>query len=331
MDIYFERNYGKLYEEVENGLCEVFELKTSYGAIKHLYIKREIPIIINKEKYYDLVTPYGYGGPIILNYKSGYKEKLINEFDSEFKKYCEANNIVSEFIRFHPIIGNVNDFKPIYLAEKVRKTVGTNIKDFEDPITNEFSKSTRKTIRRALKSGITYRVIEGQDIKTENIDNFRKIYYSAMDRNTASEYYYFDDNYFSKCLEYYRDKIILVEVLYEGKSIASGFYFVYDKIIHAHLSGTLNEYLAYSPAYVIKYATVEWAKKNGIELIHYGGGTSNSEEDTLYKFKKKFGKNTEFDFYVGKKIWNKDIYTALCEHKSVDTTETDFFPLYRKN
>ena len=44
IDIYFDENYGKLYEEIENGKSEVFEYKTNYGHIRHMFIKREIPI-----------------------------------------------------------------------------------------------------------------------------------------------------------------------------------------------------------------------------------------------------------------------------------------------
>ena len=29
------------------------------------FIKREIPLLLDGKKYYDIVTPYGYGGPYI--------------------------------------------------------------------------------------------------------------------------------------------------------------------------------------------------------------------------------------------------------------------------
>ena len=120
-----------------------------------------------------------------------------------------------------------------------------------------------------------------------------------------------------------------MEAIYNQKTIAMGFYFIYNRFIHAHLSGTLSEFLHLSPAYILKYAITEWGKKNGYSLIHHGGGKSNSPEDSLFLFKKKFGKNTEFEFYVGKKIWNEEIYNILCEKKRIDI-ETDFFPAYRK-
>lgn len=323
-DIYFEPNYGKLYEKIENGTSEFFEYKSELGNISHMFIKREIPIKLNNKTYFDIVTPYGYGGPIILDKKEGLEKKLISRFNEEFSKYCRENHIVSEFVRFHPIFNNAKDFSSIYDTTYLRKTVGTKIEPGEDPFQTEFSKSTRKTIRRALKAGVTYKVTK----KPSDISNFIDIYYSTMDRNKASDYYYFDRDYFDNCLKYFHDNILLIEVEYDNKIIAMGFYFVFNQIIHAHLSGTLTEYLKLSPAYVIKYATAQWASENGIKLIHYGGGTSNSEDDSLYKFKKKFTKETEFEFYVGKKIWNTEIYDELCRITNVDKS-TDFFPAYR--
>lgn len=324
IDIYFEPNYGKLYEKIEDGICEVFEYNCELGNIYHMFIKREIPLQINNKTYFDLVTPYGYGGPLITECKEGDRKELVLEFEHYFAKYCEENNIISEFVRFHPVVGNALDFKEIYKIENIRKTVGTNIIDYKNPITSEFSKSARKTIRRSMNAGVSFNIIE----KPESIHNFKEIYYSTMKRNNASDYYYFDDDYFDECLELFQNHIILVEVLYQEKVIAAGFYFVYGKYIHAHLSGTLKDYLHLSPAYIIKYATAKWAKNNDVHFIHYGGGITNSSDDSLYQFKKKFGKNTDFDFYIGKRIWDKEVYEELCKLKNVDDN-IEFFPAYR--
>ena len=320
-DIYFDRNYGKLYEKMEHGVAQVFHFKNEHGEILHQFIKREIPVRVNDDILYDLITPYGYGGPLILNC-DGNKEQLVQEFYNEFSKYCKRNNIVSEFVRFHPVIENAKDFADIYNTVFDRHTVGTDLKSYT--IEEEFSKSARKSIRQALKKGITYSVKANPD----SLEEFKKIYRSTMNRNEASDYYYFDDDYFSDCLRYYGKNILLVEAYWEGKTIAAGLYFFYGKIIAAHLSGTLSEYLHLSPAYIIKYATAEWAKNNGIEYIHYGGGTDKSEDNPLYLFKKKFGKNTELDFYLGKKIWNKKLYIELCRITGSET-DMDFFPAYR--
>ena len=150
-----------------------------------------------------------------------------------------------------------------------------------------------------------------------------------MDRNNATDYYYFDDEYFDDILKYFRNNVILVEAIFEGKTIAAGLYFVYKNMIHIHLSGTITEYLYLSPAYILRYAVTLWGIEKGYEIIHHGGGRTSSEEDTLYLFKKNFARLYDVDFYLGKKIWNKDIYDELCKHNNV-AKEDGFFPAYRK-
>lgn len=322
-DIYFEKNYGKLYEGIENGKAEVFEYATPTGSINHMFIKREIPYSVNGRTYFDLITPYGYGGPLIVEYQKGRKSELINTFKQEFGKYCIENNIVSEFVRFHPIVKNALDFVDLYETEHIRNTVGTNLKQYDDPFQAEFSKSCRKNIRKGLRNGIDYKVTE----KPTDVSDFKKFYYSTMDRNKAQEYYYFDDNYFDSCVDLFRDNLLLVEAIYEEKPIAMGLYFIFNETIHIHLSGTLSEFLYLSPAYILRYAVTEWGKQNGYGLIHHGGGRSNKPDDGLYLFKKQFGENTEFEFHIGKKIWNKEIYDKLCEITGAN--DNTYFPSYR--
>ena len=49
-DIYFSKDYGELYEEIEDGKLEIFEYNSDKGSISNMYIKREIPIEVNNEK-----------------------------------------------------------------------------------------------------------------------------------------------------------------------------------------------------------------------------------------------------------------------------------------
>ncbi len=324
-DIYFNPDYGKLYEKVEKGKLVCWEYECNEGKIYHQFILREIPIMMDNKKWYDIVSPYGYGGPVIEFCKEGSESHLLENFEQEFGKYCKENNIVSEFVRFHPIAENGVTFQSVYNAECIRQTVGTNLAAYDDPVQSEFSKSCRKRIRRAIRDGVTYKITE----KPESIHSFKEVYYSTMDRNEASEYYYFDDEYFDACLKYFRDNILLVEAIFEEKVIAAGFYFVWNKTIHIHLSGTLSEYLYLSPAYILRYAVTLWGKEHGCELIHHGGGRSNDADDSLYTFKKQFGENTSFDFYVGRKIWNDKIYYELCKVNGV-SKDIEYFPAYRK-
>ncbi|MBQ6636363.1 MAG: GNAT family N-acetyltransferase [Lachnospiraceae bacterium] len=321
-DIYFEPDYAELYETEENRAVE-YRFECEYGFITNLFLKRRIDIKLPDEvQYFDIVTPYGYGGPVI--HWTNDKEKLIQAYMDDFGRYTEKEHIIAEFVRFHPILGNGVDFKEVYKSIFDRKTVGTNL-TYDDVVAKEFSKHKRKDIRKALKNPeIRYEVTENPS----TLQDFLKIYYSTMDRDKADDYYYFKPDYFQAMLEKFREHITAGRVFLGDQLIAMGVYFRYGKYLHAHLSGTLSEYLDYSPANILKYALAVYGHENGYEVIHYGGGTSRSPENGVYKFKKEFGKNTEFDFYIAKKVWNEEIYKQICSTVGADVN-SDFFPAYR--
>jgi hypothetical protein len=319
-DIYFNDNYAKLYEQIENGKACKICVDNENGSIESHVILRKIPIALDKQ-YYDIVTPYGYGGPIITSLR-GNKDELIKNFCSEMESFVCKNNVVSEFVRFHPVLRNALDFKSIYNSEFNRKTAGTNVRDYE--IEEEFSKSVKKNIKRAQNAGVSYEIVENPN----EVEEFKKVYYSTMDRDKADDYYYFNDEYFDKCLKTLGKNVLYVKVYFDHKVIAAGFYFICGEILECHLSGTLSEYLHLSPAYITKIATARWAKDHNVHFIHYGGGTTPDEDNSLYQFKKKFGLHTEFDFHIGKKIWNQKIYDELCRKCGVDEY-SKYFPAYR--
>lgn len=328
MDIYFQKAYAKLHETIENGVADSFEVKTEAGKITHQFIKREIPFHVEGDKYSDLITPYGYGGPMIEwkdDATEEQKHSLIRRFEADYSKWCKENNIVSEFIRFHPLYDYAKYFSEYFNIQNIRQVIATPIDSNKETFEKEFSKSTRKVVRKSLKAGVSYRVTQNP----ESIDAFLKVYYSTMDRNNAADFYYFDKTYFEKCLAEFQDHILLIEVLFEDQVIAAGFYFISEDKIYAHLSGTDTSYLNLSPAYIIKYATIKWAEEHHIQLVYYGGGTTSSPNDSLYQFKRKFSRELTFDFYIGRRIHDKLIYQKLCQLTGTNE-EKAFFPAYRR-
>ena len=323
-DIYYEKDYGRLYEKIEGGKAEFYEFTNQHGTIKHLFIKREIPIDFPGAPYFDLTTPYSYGGPILLDCEAGKEIELAHEFKAAFQHYCQNEKIVSEFVRFHPVYENASCFIDCYHMNFKRYTIQTNLSGTDDPILSEYSSSYRRDIRHALKAGVEYRV----HTNPADLKDFKSLYYSTMKRNEADSIYYFDDDYFKNCIELLGDKLVVVEVRFEDKIIGMSINFAYGKAIHAHLTGTLQEYHHLAPAYVLQYALALWGKENGFDLVHHGGGRTGQQDDKLYLFKKKFGKNKEMLYFTGSKIWNEELYEALC--KAVGSTvESADFPAYR--
>lgn len=322
-DIYFTKEYVKVNELIEAGEAKFFEIKSKNGHITHSAIKRQIHTTIDGEQYFDLISPYGYGGPVIHDYTN--REKLISDFKDCFSIYCANNNIVSEFIRFHPLFQNQEDMAGIYDSFYLRETVGTDLKRFDDVFQSEFSSSARRIIRKILKDKrLSYTVHFGLD----NVEDFLDIYNTTMNRNGASHFYYFNKEYFYALKDKMRNNLMTISVHLDGQIITMGLYFLSAKTIHEHLIGTKPEYLKFSSAYLLKYAAMQWGKENGYDLIHYGGGLSNADDDPLFLFKKRFGKETAFKFHIGRKIWNDEVYDKLCVERGMDKNR-DFFPAYR--
>lgn len=325
LDVYYLPEYGRLCETMEEGKCEVFEYKSEAGRIVNMYIKRPVPWLIDGEQFYDIVTPYGYGGPTIL--ESSDRDTLKREYTNAFQKHCEDEKIICEFIRFHPILGNYKDVDDSFEVIYSRHTVGTNLKDFDDPVQSEFAKSLRRDNRRAIEKGVSVTLHPSP----ESLEVFRKLYEETMDRNQADAMYYFPDEYYKILETEVRPYILEAQLHYKDEIIASEIYFTAGDILHAHLLGSNEKMLELGAGGLLEAAAAKWGKEHGYRYIHHGGGRSSDSEDALFRYKKKFGKNTEFNFYIGKKIWNQVIYAKAnnIRNKNGKINKVDYFPLYR--
>lgn len=323
-DIYFEPHYGKLCAIIEGGSLEIFDLQTDHGRVRSMFLKRKLPLALDPQQtFFDITTPYGYGGPIIMAL-TGDKESLLREFSQRFAAYCEKERIICEFVRFHPILGNAQDFRSCYETVYMRKTVVTPLQAGVDPLTQQFSKSARKTIRKGLHHGAQIEIVENPG----NLDIFTSIYYDTMNRKDAENFYYFPREYFDYLLKHLNHHFINVNIWLGGQCIASGIYFIYDEIMQIHLSGTRREYLQLSPAYLLRYGAINWAKEQGFRYVHHGGGVSNDPHDRLFQFKSRFSRSEPLDFYIGKKIYLQSVYdeiTAKCGKGN-----SAYFPQYRE-
>ncbi|GLI51887.1 hypothetical protein TSYNTROOL_19730 [Tepidanaerobacter syntrophicus] len=201
---------------------------------------------------------------------------------------------------------NYEDFRDVYDVKFLRKTVATNLQDYGDPIMGEFTSQCRKTVRRSKREGIKVSF----DFDGRTIDEFYKIYVSTMDRNNASDFYYFDIDYFYNLFKNLKGHAFVANALLDEKIVGASVILHYGKYIHAHLTGTYPKYLRYSPNNVIKAEVACWGHKNSKKFYHYGGGVGNSESDGLYRYKESFSKNTRFKFSFASTKRNR--YFKIC-------------------
>ncbi len=293
------------------------------------YKKIFLPIIVRDidEKYWDAITPYGYGGPVI---DSSLTHQEIDIVLQAIKSFLYTKGCVSLFTRLNPIVN-----------EKWNSTIGTSVmhgstlmsdlSKSEDEHWKETQNQHRRGIKKALNKNIVSKV---ESFSEKRIENFLKIYRETMNKVGATDYYYFDDNYFYKLADNLFEKLLSVTAYEEDKAIASSIYTVCPEsgIMQFYLGGTLNEYRNLQPSKLVTHTAREWGRKNGYKVLHLGGGLGCSA-DSLYEYKKGFS-SQELSFKTWRLIVNVEKYEQLVlEDKELTENErqSGFFPLYRMN
>ena len=103
---------------------------------------------IEEGQYFDFATPYGYGGWIIEGEST---ERLFEEYE----RWIEKNGIISEFVRFHPMVKNHDASRPFYEVIQLGEVVHMELSSPED-IWNNISENSVivDTYGNLMSSGI---------------------------------------------------------------------------------------------------------------------------------------------------------------------------------
>lgn len=298
-DIYFTRRYHLLEEKKSDGKAYLFvytEMGTEIGL--YAFIKRPIDQMSIQGKFFDIETVYGYGGPLV----NTENEEFVRRFEKAFLEYCRNENIIAEFVRFHPLIQNQTIFKENIQVLHNRKTVVLDLSaNIDDIWMKQISTQNRNTIRKCIKNNLTVE-------ETDDYEAFMHIYNETMRRVDADDFYSFEKTYFDEMRR--DDKNILLCVKYNQQIIAAAIFMGYGEYFHYHLSGSRREYLKLAPNNILLWEAIRYGKEHSYQKMHFGGGLSDSMEDNLFKFKSHFSKEYA-DFYIGKRVHNSEIYNML--------------------
>ena len=327
-DVYYLNGYVKAFELHGDGepLLLYYNSESLRGI--NVVMKRDISNDkhfegkIDKGVFFDITTPYGYGGWYFEGDQNGIDADI---FKKEYIAWCLENNIISEFVRFHPILDNrvLGINRDIYDTSFLGKTVAIQL-DSKVKIWDRFSSKNRGHIRVALKEGVTVKI----ETSKEAFDVFQNIYKTTMDHDDASSYYYFNNSFFDSIRNDLNENYVLFTAYLGNTAIASSIMLFAGKCMNYHLSGQLFEFRRYSGTSIILYEAAKWGCEKGYEWLHLGGGVG-AQEGPLYDFKKSFySKGEDKQFYIGRKILNSSVYNKLVDIRSEQLDE-NFFPRYR--
>jgi hypothetical protein len=320
-DVYWLSGYVHAFQLHGDGepILFYYEGKSTRGI--NVVMKRDIAStecfenVLEKNKYYDFTTPYGYGGWLI----EGDATILLSDYEA----WCRENHIISEFVRFHPVLKNHSLVAGAYDVIPLGETVVMDLSSSGIIWENTTSKNRNK-IRKAQKNGI--HIYNGRC--PQFFETFRTIYNSTMDKDQADAYYYFGEAFYKSILEDLPLNAQIFYAEYQGQVIASSIMLAVNGKMNYHLSGSLKSFQHLAPTNLLLYHAALWGYANGYKSLYLGGGVG-SEEDSLLTFKRAFFRGELNRFYIGKKIFNQGVYDKLVEMRNDIPSESNFFPKYR--
>mgnify|MGYP001165958713 CR=1 FL=1 len=327
-DVYYDVHYCRLYQMRGDGDPYLFVYRQDGTTNKVIYpfLKQEIKSGPLSGFYFDIITPFGYGGPLANTTNPAFIEK----FRAAFHEFCVKENIVSEFIRFHPLLQNEKPLQPFLNVKFVREMVFIDLTIEPEEIFRNISKSNRNRIRKARKEGLTHKVLEPEEA-APYLERFLTLYYQTMDRNRASRDYYYPPAYFEQLFTDLAQHVKLAAVFYEEKVVTADLLLCAGDFIHCHLNAGDPDYFSMGSNALLNYETALWGREQGFKYVYLGGGYEKN--DSLFKFKLRFNPTGIVHYYIGTCVHNQRVYTQLVqlwEQKHQQAPKPGYFPHYRQ-
>ncbi|MFL0459406.1 GNAT family N-acetyltransferase [Kytococcus sedentarius] len=312
-DVYHTPEYGASAELIDGGTWECAVADS--GDAMYAYLRR--PIQSSATGEYDIVSPYGYGGPIASSAAG------LAAFRQEFLTESRERGLVAEFIRTHPWDYDDDNLAALASGDTTPHTTYTvaRTEDVEEYFTGAEGRH-RTAVRKALKNELTIRKVDAA-AATDASHPFRVIYADTMERVGASSRLRLGDDYFEALAAVRPEVDILMAEDTEGVVQAAAMFMAWEDRLHYHLSGATVEGQRIGATNLVLDHAVRELMSPGMRL-HLGGGVQ--EGDGLSKFKRSLATETS-EIHLCRTIVNPTRYAELC--REAGDPETEFFPAYR--
>ena len=148
-DVYWLSGYAKTFQVHGDGdpILFFYDDGSTHGinVVMIRDIATSAPFRGNLEEncYFDIATPYGYGGWLIEG------ENVGKLFQTYFD-WLDNNNIICEFVRFHPLVKNHESCRNFYDIERLGEVVHMDLSSPE-VIWENLTSENRNRIRKAVQ------------------------------------------------------------------------------------------------------------------------------------------------------------------------------------
>lgn len=321
IEVFANPNYASLFaRSCDRVLCAVSEQE--HGIVVFPFLLRPLRAELwnkNGPEVYDIINPYGYGGPYFKGDVDA--DKFWDAFDS----WALNSKVVSTFARLSLFDDQIIPFRG-NVVQKSLNVIRRLDLDLES-IWMEYEHKVRKNVKKALRMGVEIEL----DWGGRRLNEFMQIYYATMQRRNASQYYYFNDGFFRHIIDKLGEQACFFHAIYEDKVISTELVLISEENMYSYLGGTLADFFDLRPNDLLKHNIILWGHENHKKCFILGGGYE--ENDGIYHYKKAFAPDCNLPFKTGTKIYDSNVYEELTRlRKEVEpgwVPDARFFPEYR--
>lgn len=300
-DVYYTSQYFRSAMILDPGEALMFYYTDNDGEVAYPFIKRAIEG--GPEGFYDVSTPFGYGGPIVKSVQDS--SALVSKFREEFCFFCREQKIIAEFIRFHPLMGNALPFKGHLKLMPMYETYTKKL-ELDDLLKENLGK--HEVIIKKLGT-------------VRHMFEFLVLYYTEIRRrDDADSYYFFTDDYFEALVNALGPHLHLFGAYFEDKLVTACYVFGTDKILYHHLEGSLQGEEIIEARRMLMLKIAEWGAENRFAFYHLGSDYKGDIQ-ALDSVKEKLSNLEPDPYYIGEKIHDAKVYDELISMEEMDTAK----------
>ncbi len=305
-DVYYSRGYVDASAALVNGTSAYLCHADQGGAVVFPCVLREDPV--------DVITPYGYGGPLAAG-----SDPPLAAFTARYNDWCRSRGVVSTFALYHPLARNAQSAQATgFHTNDLAGTVAWDLSGVD--LLAGMHAHHRRAVRRAAGQGLIATV----DPDPADLDGFIDLYEQTMRRAGADPFYLFDAEYWNGLVA--DVGLVRVDVRSADELCASVIGFGDGHWLHYHLGGNSEEGRKAGASTLALFELARWGQEEGCAVLHLGGGVGG-RADSLLAFKQRFAPGGLVPATIGKAVNDADAYSRLTSSNLIDWD--GFFPAYR--
>jgi hypothetical protein len=261
----------------------------------------------------DVITPYGYGGPVAVG-----AAPPVAEFAGAYEDWCARRGVVSSFVVYHPLFANQELALPAFHQQTLTGTVSWDLES--EDLLGGLHRHHRRMVRHAQAAEVEVRIGEAPS----DLDAFRALYTETMVRAGADPFYLFGAEYWAILAS--EVPLVAVDVWRDEEHLAAMLGLTGPPWLHYHLGASSEAGRSLGANHLAMYALANWGAEHGYTRLHLGGGVGGVR-DSLFLYKARFAPGGELPAAIGKAVHDPERYRALTGRAEI--TYDGFFPAYR--